>query len=91
MSNGRPTDNLAKTRNTLENMMGLSNDGSANGVSNVSGLPLSNPVISYFCQNENKSCLDGLSQDEKFSFMNIVQKQFNKGIKVVINYSELAL
>ena len=73
-------DNVAPEKQSAE----LSSGGSVIGVYDT-------PVISYFCPIQNKSCLEGLSQNEKISFMRIVQKQFNKGIRVVINYSELAL
>lgn len=54
---------------------------------NVSGLPSTSPVISYFCPKQNLSCLSGLSTEDKLSFMDIVKRQFDKGIMVRINYT----
>jgi hypothetical protein len=48
-------------------------------------------VISYFDKENSKSCLDGLSEEEKMIFQKIVQKQLQKNIKIKIEYSEIDL
>lgn len=47
------------------------------------------PVISYNIPETNKSCLEGLSVEDKLWFQEIVQKQFYRGIKIIISYGYL--
>ena len=42
--------------------------------------------INYYDTETKKHCLDGLTDDEQKIFQSMVLKQFEKGIKIKINY-----
>lgn len=46
-------------------------------------------IINYFDRESNKSCLEGLSIKEKQVFQSIVLKQYERGIKIRVNYEEV--
>ena len=52
--------------------------------------PKSILIINYFDAETNKSCLDGLSDEEQKTFRSLVLKQFDNGIEIKVSYKTVS-